>query len=66
MVEPEGGTYVLSAAEVNQIGEKYGDYPPEPEEFLPDPIESITLQQNFGIRDPQLPDFDLTGSTTFT
>ena len=67
MVEPEGGTYVLNLDKTDQIVEKYGEEPPQPEEFLPSVVTPLSLQENFGIRDPSpLPDFDVTGSTTFT
>ena len=68
MVEPEGGTYVLTDEEINQIAEKYGAEPPQPEEFLPTVVTPLSLQENFGIRDPDLPeeDLDVNSETTFT
>lgn len=67
MVENE--VYTLSAGEIDQIEQKYGANPPEPEEFLPESVDPLNAKYSLGIRDPMTqvpaPDLTVNARTTF-
>lgn len=50
----ENIVYTLSASETSQIEQKFGGNPPEPEEFLPEPVAPLSAKYSLGIRDPML------------